>query len=129
MSLEAGQNKISYTVSTSTTAFEFPYKFWDNSDLVVTVTDNLDVETVLENVTDYAVTQTNGDPALGGTVTLVVAVDDHTVEIERVLPLSSNANYQTGDGIPPESLNSDFDKAVAMIQQLNEKIDAHIAEG
>jgi len=124
MSLSENENKFQYTVTSATDTFDFPYKYWDSSDLIVSVLDNttgsivpLDI-----NAGDYTVTPTNGDPDLGASIVTAVSYDDHTITIERIVPFESSAEFEIGDGIPPESLNNGFDKGAAQSQQLNDKI-------
>lgn len=127
MSLASAQNKISYDISVSTTVFLFPYKYWESSDLVITKenqTTGLLTDLIIG--TDYSIVAVNGDPVNGASITLVLAVDDHIVVIERVVPLSSEAAFTIGDGIPPESLNEALDKAAAQTQQLDEQIGRQI---
>jgi len=128
MSLATGQNKISYDVSASTTDFAFPYKYWDSSDLVITKENKTTgLITTLLIGTDYSIVAVNGDPDTGATITLVAAVDDHTVVIERLVPLKSDANFTIGDGIPPDSINEALDKSAAQSQQLDEVIGRQVS--
>lgn len=123
MSLASGQNKISYDVSASTTTFAFPYKYWESSDLEVSTENKTSgVISTLIAGTDYSIVAVNGDPANGANITLITAVSNDIVVIERVVPLKSDADFTIGDGIPPESLNESIDKLAAQTQQLNEQV-------
>lgn len=124
MALADGSNKIQYTVSSSTTDFNFPYKYWEASDLLVNVV-NLTTgnQTDLDlGSGDYSVAPTNGDPALGALITTAVGYDNHRVTIRRVVSVESEADFVRGDGLPPDALNSEFDKAAAQRQQFSDEL-------
>ena len=127
MSLAEGTNKIQYVVTSATTAFSFPYKYWESTDLIVTVLDSGGTITTLVNGVGYTLAATNGDPSLGGEVTTTASYSSDTITIERIVPVSSGADFVQGDGLPPDALNEELDKATAQIQQLNEAITSQIS--
>ena len=116
MALGENQNKIQYTVTTSDDSFEFPYKYWDSSDIIVTK-----LASGIETNPAFTISPTNGDPENGGTVTLTSAVTSCTITIERVVPFASEADYKRG-ALSPDSLTENFDKSAAMSQQLSDEI-------
>lgn len=123
MSLGPDQYKVQYEPVIETAAFTYPYKFWDEGELVVTIFGADLVEVVLVIGDDYTVVYANGDPENGATVNLVTPLPvGSTITIERIIPISSEADYTTGDGIPPATLNESFDKAAAQVQQLEAQI-------
>ncbi len=116
MALGENQNKIQYTVTTSDATFDFPYKYWDETELVVTKLD-----AGVETNPSFTVAPTNGDPQNGATVTLDVAIENSTLTIERIITLESEANYQVG-AFSPSGLTEQFDKGVAISQQQEERL-------
>ena len=116
MALGENQNKIQYTVTTSDSTFEFPYKYWDSTEIVVTK-----LASGIETNPAFTISPTNGDPENGGTITLGAAVTSCTITIERIVPYESEADYQRGS-LSPDALTEGFDKAAAQAQQLNDRI-------
>jgi len=115
MALGENQNKIQYTVTTSDDSFDFPYKYWASSEMVVTK-----LASGVETSPSFTLAPTNGDTKNGCTVTLDSAVESCTITIERIVAFESEANYQRG-ALSQTGLTEQFDKGVALSQQLNEK--------
>jgi hypothetical protein len=128
MSLASGENIVTIVQIEAETVFNFPYKYWEDTDLQVTIF-NLDtsLETKLSYTGgDFTVQPVNGDEAAGAIITLATPVSNSNVIIERVVPYRSEADFKTGDGIPPDSLNSHLDQAAAQTQQLVELVGRQI---
>jgi hypothetical protein len=122
MALSNENNKITYTPSTSTTEFDFPYPYFDSTDLVVTIQDSAGVITTLTIITEYTVVATNGDPASGATITTASSyTSGDTVTISREVPYTQEYNLQDGATIDPTALNKAFDRTVAQSQQIVEQ--------
>ena len=124
MALPDTTNKIQYTVSSATTDYDYPYKYWEQSDIAISVVNlTSGVQTDLSlGGGDFSVSPTNGDPSQGATITTAVGYDNHRVTLERIIPFTSEAAFVRGDGIPPDSLNNGLDKSTAQIQQLDDSI-------
>jgi hypothetical protein len=93
-----------------------PFTYFENSDLTVTV----DGATLALD-TDYSVAG-DGDTTGGfesGTVTLTVAVTNATVIVARVLPVERTTDFPNSGPLSIPALNSQFDKIIAMLQELN----------
>jgi hypothetical protein len=107
---------ISYTVGGSArTDFAVPFTYFQNSDLTVTVQG----ETFALDV-DYSVTG-DGDTDAGfesGTITLTDSVTNVTVTIERVLPVERTTDFPNSGPLSIRALNTQFDKLIAICQQL-----------
>ncbi len=116
MALGENQNKIQYTVTTSDDSFDFPYKYWADSEILVTK-----LASGVETNPTFTIAATNGDKANGGTVTLTSAVESCKITIERIVAYESEADYQRG-ALSPTSLTDGFDKGAAMSQQLADKV-------
>jgi hypothetical protein len=128
MALPSGSNKIQYVVTEDTDEFNFPYKYWEENEIKVSVVNlTTGIETVLDFLSgDYTVEATNGDSRLGALVTTAVPYDNHRVTIERVVVVESEADFVRGDGLPPDALNSEFDKSAARQQQFEDELDRHL---
>jgi parallel beta helix pectate lyase-like protein len=104
--------RIAYTATAGQTAFTVPYTFFANADLQVTVNG-----TTKALNTDYSVTgaQVTG----GGTLTFAsgLAVNDAVV-IERVLTIERITNFPNSGPFSIPDLNLEFDREVAMMQQI-----------
>ncbi len=116
MALGENQNKIQYTVTTSDDSFEFPYKYWEDSEIVVTK-----LASGVESNPAFTIAATNGEKNNGGTVTLETPVESCTITIERIVAQGSEADYQRG-ALSPVSLTEGFDRAAAGRQQLEDKV-------
>lgn len=117
MTLSTSTNTASYTGDASTTAFSFPYLFYANADLSVTVDG---VAQTLD--TDYTVT--GAGVAAGGTVTFTTApASSTTVVIQRIVSYVQETDFENFDGNPADVAEKQHDLEVMMIQQLDEITD------
>lgn len=121
MTISTTESRISYNGNGVTTIFAFPYRFFTNTDLTVILVDALGASTTLVLNTDYTVT--GADESAGGTVTLSVApaVGERLV-IARVVPLTQEVDYITGDPFPAETHEGALDKLTAIVQQHQEQL-------
>jgi hypothetical protein len=106
--------RIAYVANAAQVIFIVPFAFFDDADLIVSVNG-----TVLTLTTNYTVAG-EGDTG-GGTVTLVTpsTVNDQVVivreiAIERVTDFPASGPFELDD------LNTELDRQVAMIQQIDE---------
>lgn len=122
MSLAAGSNKIQYTVTSAEDEFIYPYSYWEAGEISVFVTDlTTGIETELvQELADFTLAPTNGDTTNGALVTTAIEYGNHRVTITRTVDVESEAAFLSGDGLPPDALNSEFDKMAARQQQLEE---------
>jgi len=122
MSIATETSRVTYTGNNSTvTPYAVTFPFFDASDLVVTVTDDEGVETVLTITTDYAVT--GGSGGQGSIVTEDAIAVTSTVTIERTLPLTQSITFPEGQRFPSSILTRGLDRVVAMVQQVLRRID------
>ena len=92
-----------------TTAFSFPYRFFDDSDLDVYLLDASGTQTLLTLTTHYSVSN-NGDET-GGTVTMVTPpASGETLTILRDIPPTQRTDYQSNDAFPPETHEAALDR-------------------
>src|SRR5690606_26005767 len=117
MSFDTTGNRISYKGNDVTTAFSFPYLFYDSSHLKVILVSALGVETVQTITTHYTVAGV-GNPA-GGTVTMMTppATGEELV-ILRVVPYNQGLLLVENDPFPSQSVMERLDLNVMMAQQL-----------
>lgn len=127
MAISTTINKKTYAGNDSTTVFSFPYLFYANGDLVVTLTDADGVETTQTIVTHYTVSGA-GNPA-GGSVTMLTApATGESVTIERVVDLTTAFSPAAGEPFDPETVETQITRNVMMAQQLDEKTDRTIRQ-
>lgn len=122
MSVSSTDNQVIYTGSGTTGPFDFTFRIFETTDLVV---QKLTIETeaivTLTETTDYTVTI---DGEVGGDVTLVASLSSaYKLIITRVLPLTQDIDYVENDPFPAESHEEGLDRGVMIDQQLQEQID------
>lgn len=125
MTVSTTESRIGYNGNGATTAFAFPYRFLESSDLTVTLVraDTTQVTQVLN--TNYTVTGA-GDDA-GGTVTMIVPpATGQQLVIVREVPLTQETDYISGDPFPAESHERALDKLTMISQRLNNLISRSI---
>lgn len=122
MTIGSVYEPVQYTGNGVTTAFTFPYTFYQNSDLIVTLTlISTGVDTLQTINTDYTVT---GGMGSSGTVTMVTAPSSlYRLTIARELPYLQSSDYVENQAFPADTLESDFDKSVILSQQLKSRVD------
>tara|TARA_R100000231_G_C5329877_1_gene166059 strand:+ start:3471 stop:4982 length:1512 start_codon:yes stop_codon:yes gene_type:complete len=114
--------RVQYTATSGQTTFSVPFEFFDDEDLKVIVTNAGGVDTTLtlnsspSSVTQYSVTGAgvNG----GGSITLgsgATLNDKYT--IRRNLSTQRITDFPTSGTFPINSLNTELDKVIAIIQQ------------
>lgn len=105
--------RIAYTATASQTAFTVPFEFFDASDLNVFINETLKTIT-----THYTVSGGNGST---GTVTLTSgATVNDKVLITRDVTLERTTDFPTSGPFQVASLNTELDKIIAMMADLND---------
>jgi hypothetical protein len=120
MTFSTTTNKTSDAGNGVTTAFSFPYLFFSNDDLVVTlVVNSTGVETVQTITTHYTVA--GAGVAAGGTVTMVTApASGETLVIQRVEQFTQGLDLVENDPFPSATVEQQFDILTMLTQQLDE---------
>ena len=123
MTISSTANRISYAGNASTTAFSFPYLFFADNDMVVTIkVDSTGVETVKTISTHYTVT--GSGVAAGGTVTMGSApASGETLILSRSEQLTQTLDLVENDPFPSSLVEQQFDTLTMITQQLQEEID------
>jgi len=122
MTVSTTTNRVSYACDGTTVVFPYTFKIFEDTDLEVILRNNsTGAETTLALTTDYTVSGAGEDS--GGNVTTVSAYSsDYTLVIRRVLPLTQETDYITGDSFPADSHESALDRLVMIAQQLYEEL-------
>ena len=125
MTIESTVNRIQYDGDDVTTAFAFPYLFFDETHLTVILTDTSSVDTELTLTTHYTVT--GEGVAGGGTVTMLTEpAAGEVLTILREVPYTQPSNYTNSGTFDQETLEQDLDELTMMTQQLKELSDRSI---
>lgn len=113
-----------YTGNGSQTAFPFYFKVFQNTDVLVVLTDTNNADTTQTLTTQYTVSLNgNQDTNPGGTVNMVTApLTGYKLTIGSQVPLAQTVQLQNNGGFYPTVLNSALDQIVAMVQQHDEQI-------
>lgn len=118
MTLATTDNRASYSGNDVTTVFAFPYLFFANTDLVVSlITDATSVTVTQVLDTDY--TLTGAGTATEGELTMTTApATGETLLINRSVPYTQDTDYIEGDAFPAETHETALDKLTVLCQQL-----------
>ena len=138
MTLSSATNSNDYTGAGTLSIYDYDFMIFADTDLVVTVADTDNVETILTITTDYTVTDA-GESA-GGTVVLVDAAQDwldgdgdlktdYKLNIRRVRPLTQETDIRNQGDFFPETYEDALDHIVMVCQQLQEQIDRAVISG
>jgi hypothetical protein len=122
MTVSTTQNRVSYAGNGVTSAFSFPYVFFDNADLVVlkVQADGTSTKGVLG--TDYTVTGAGADA--GGTITMTVPPTAGTsLVIYRDPALTQSQAFVDNDPLPAKSIARGYDRQTLISQRLRELVD------
>ena len=114
--------RIQYTATGGQTSFSVPFEFFNATDIVVIHTSAGGVDTTLSynsnpsTVSQYSVS--GAGQTGGGSITLGAgATLNDTYTIFRDLPISRTTDFPASGAFPIETLNTELDKIVAMMQQ------------
>src|SRR5512135_2016068 len=116
--ISSPNNRIQYVGNGVTVSFAFPYLFYDNSHLVVTITDTDGVEQPAVGFTVTGAGNQNG----GQVVFVVPPTVDYLVTIVRQVPLTQLMHYLSQDDFPAASHERALDLLTMIVQQLLEKV-------
>jgi hypothetical protein len=107
-----------------TVLLPFTFKVFARSDVLVVRADPQGVESELLLDGDYTVTlNLNQDSDPGGTVTLVVALEDgYTAALGSKVPETQGAVFTDQGGFFPRILNDSLDRLTILVQQLLERL-------
>ena len=130
MTIATATSRLQYNGDGSTVSFAISFKFWDEDDPQVILTDSSGVETTWTRGTQYTISLVS--PPATGTLTVVTTPTDYTPASGETLTIRSNlANTQpttlsSGGSLPSASIEQQLDQTVRQLQQLAEEIDRAI---
>lgn len=121
MTIRTTTSRALYAGNGVTTIFSFPYLFLANGDLEVRRIAVNGASTVLTLTTHYTVTGARNDA--GGSVTMIVApASGEQLLIRRIVDLTQETAYPSGDSFPAKSHERALDKLTMMVQQHDEEL-------
>lgn len=114
--------KVVYSANTVQVQFAYPFKIFENTDLVVQYHRASDAsENTLALTTDYTVSGVGAEA--GGVVTIVSGAPStgYNVIIRRVLPYTQPTTYTENDPFPAKTHENALDRLTFICQQLAEQ--------
>ena len=128
MAIDSTTRKVVYEGNGSTTTFQFFFKVFDATDVSVQVGASGSTPSTLTYGTEFtAVLNADQTTNPGGTVTLTTApATGVNVAVVSAIPETQPMVLTPYDGFNPETLNDSADRAVALVQQLSEKLERAI---
>ena len=126
MTVSSTTTKNSYAGDSSTVAFSYTFKIFDEDDIAVILRDNATAtETVQSITTNYTVSGVGN--AGGGTVTFVTApATGKTVLLRRESAQTQTTDYTPNDPFPAEAHEDALDKLTFLVQEVQEELDRSI---
>jgi hypothetical protein len=134
MSLGSATSRNNYTGNGAVSTYSYTFKIFEESDLLVTVRNTLDVETTLVLTTDYTVA--GEGLTAGGSISLVNSgqawltagklTTGYVISIRRVRPLTQETDIRNQGSFFPETHEDAFDHLVMIGQQHQDEIDRSI---
>lgn len=123
MSISSTTSVVRYTGNNSTPTYSYTFKIFDEGDLLVTIMDTSNVETVLALTTDYTVSG-EGDSG-GGSITLVAGnlATGYILTIRRVNDIVQETDIRNQGAYYPAVVEDQLDKLVMIDQQQQNEID------
>lgn len=111
-----------YAGNGATVAFAFVFRVFTEDELLLTLTDEDGVETVLDLGTDYDVDfNADQDTSPGGTVTLDTApATGESLLIQSAVTALQGLDLQNAGGFSPTLITAAFDKLTILVQQVIE---------
>ena len=117
MTVEYIQPIIQYQYAGAGT-YTFPFRVFEDTDLVLTYTSALGTIETLHLTTDYTVSI--NDEIDGGSVTIISPVDSGgSLEIKRILQFTQDVALENYGPLDMETIEKVFDKNTMLLQQMN----------
>jgi len=119
MTVSTTASRAEYAGNGVTTVFPVPFRFLENSHVYAVLVSATGVETPWYIGSDYTLTGADNDA--GGTLTAIVPPPITTVlVIYRMVPVTQETDYISGDPFPAESHERALDKLTMIAQQSTE---------
>ena len=128
MTLSTTTSRVSTVGDGSTTEFSFPYLFYANDDLVVTLTTTATAVEVVQTITTHY-TVVGAGVAAGGTVTMATApASTETLLVSRVEQFTQGLDLVENDNMPSALVEQQFDILTMLAQQTNSQVDRSLRQ-
>lgn len=127
MTVTSVQNKIYYNGNGVTKEFDYDFKIFEDSELVVIIRNKTTgAESTQTLSVDYTVTGAGDDN--GGSITFVsyTPTSNETVIIYRNVNIIQSSDYEDGSALYSDTLEGDFDRGIMIDQQQQETLDRSI---
>lgn len=132
MGVSSTNNRMDYVGTGLLASYDYTFKIFEDTDLLVTVRDTAGVETVLTLNTDYSVSGVG--EGTGGAVDLVdnsasyqttggALKSGYEITIRRVLPLTQETDIRNQGPYYPSIHEDQFDRFIMIDQQQQDEID------
>lgn len=122
MTVSTTESRIEYAGNGVTTMFAVPFRFLENSHIVITAVAVDGSQSTLSQGADYTLIGANSDA--GGVATMATPPLALTyIIIRRVVPATQETDYISGDPFPAESHERALDKLTMLAQQGEEVAD------
>jgi microcystin-dependent protein len=122
MTVPTTQSRVNYTGTGSTDTYEFPFRIFEDEDLLVIQRDDEGNEETLELDEDYTV---NGAGEDTGSITLAAGnlPEDYSLTIRRKILIKQEADIRNQGSFFPEIHEDVFDRQAMAAQQHRDEID------
>lgn len=123
MTISTTISKIQYTCNGTTDTYPYTFKILASSDLYVVYTDLSNEDHTWTEDTEYTVTNVGEES--GGNVVIeesYLPTSGTLLTIYRDVPLTQETDYVENDPFHADTLETDFDRTIMIIQQLDEEI-------
>lgn len=122
MTLASAVSRVDYVGNGSTDTYQYTFKIFSATDLLVTVRDTSGVETTLVYLTDYTVTGVGSTS--GGDVVLTAGnlTTDYALTIRRVRSVTQETDIRNQGAFYPEIHEDAMDHQVMLIQQQQDEL-------
>jgi sugar lactone lactonase YvrE len=122
--------RIQYAANAAQVDFTIPFKFYADEDLKVYLTpvgqEADEAADILTITTDYTVTGAGVEDGTRKITLTSGATEDDVITIRRDLPVKRLSDYSDVGDFLAETVNADLDKAIMMIQQLEDYMENRV---
>lgn len=125
MTITATDNKFRYLGNGVTDTFSFPARVYSVNDLIVEIITRADdtLEEILTITTHYSVTLNNDGTADVQVVSGKIPSNTQDIQLRRALTKVQTLELPTGTTFPAKSVENQLDRAVSLIQDMQEQVD------
>ena len=126
MTIAKTGSEASYSGNGSTVNFAFAFRFFEDSDLTVSIV-LADGTTTVQTLTTHYTASNNGDET-GGTVSMVTPpASGETLLIQRDIPETQGTDYTANDAFPAETHEAAIDRLTLLVQDTSRAIASEVS--